>query len=289
MKKYRLIKEYPGSVPIGSIISPDKYSNSFFEVYKEFYEEVYEFEKGDWIKILNSGFMVPNPQYEPKPKILKIETFGFVKSTMDKNRWEVTFTNGSLGYGYDGMDTGDKKCPPERYFRLATDEEIKDYLISVAKEKGYDKSKVSGLGAISEGTIDFNINTFPFEKIIYKKENDTLYIGTVESNGGQRIEIYKNGKWAEIISNKIPDKLGIFHISLNKPDKSVSIGCYKVSKEELETFLGMTYLLENICTLNNTYKTDRKHITFGSKGFTIGNNELTIIYDDLKNILKEIS
>jgi len=43
MKKYRLIKEYPGSNVVGTIAQPnDLIQHDFFEKYCEFWEEVVE-------------------------------------------------------------------------------------------------------------------------------------------------------------------------------------------------------------------------------------------------------
>ena len=96
------------------------------------------------------------------------------------------------------------------FIRLATPEEIKEHLVKLAKEKGYE-------GKVAKCLFEKSYkNKISFLSVIYDTVLDSLY-----SNG---VQIYKQGKWAEIVPS-LPsfeelncDSVGVYDVhSGNSP------------------------------------------------------------------------
>ena len=172
----------------------------------------------------------------------KIETEfpDLFKNTLEVGKWyynkkydiviyltEFKYGNAFNGYGFDKdkkwfhtQDYGNIYA--ESCHRLATLEEVENALIAEAKNRGYKKGvKIKGLG---NGEIcallDWN---FEFIKYEY---NNVLWFGD-KSNDFDCYDIFKNGKWAEII----PEEKTV--ITLDKV-KKILAKKYKTTAYQIE-------------------------------------------------------
>lgn len=202
MKKYKLIKKYPGSPLVGTTVEEDShnqyvtediiiFSKAEVETYSEFWEEVKEFKVDDWVRWI--GW--------PGISIRKIKS-------LDPFKW---YENDDDGYRL-------KKYPEE--YRLATPEEIETYLIAEAKRKGF------------EVGVQFKSAYTGRERII---RNGIFYCaGDLIENDRFNGDIIYNGdtnKWAEIIK-KEEIKIGEYVAKFG--NDTVSFGCKKYTKMEVK-------------------------------------------------------
>ena len=81
-------------------------------------------------------------------------------------------------------------------YRLATEEEVKEALISEAIKRGYKKGVKCKFGTSKE------IRTIETNKFFFDFNSNKLYLR--HSSGDNADEIFRNGFWAEIVIEDIP-------------------------------------------------------------------------------------
>ena len=226
MKRYKLIKTYPGSVPIGTVAVenlPGKYvaqglvmfDAGEIENYPEYWEKVKdrEFKKGDWVVTTTS---VDKERY-CRPDVG--EVFRITGLTDDST---ILLYSSADGVRAD-------RC------RLASASEIEEELRKQALIKGYKE------GVWIEGVPhkDANVDRMVISNIYFSSnviDGDGPYLYT----NGQYI--YIDGKWANIIKNT-PVTIGEYPVMWNTSRTILEVGCksYK-SSEVLELYLVMKKL-----------------------------------------------
>jgi len=249
VKKYKLIKTYPGMIydPDNLIFStnPDRAN------YPEFWKEIKEpqFKIGDWI-YCGSGWDRP---------VRKVEKI------VDDN---LIVTETLYGEDFSSFI----RTYPAKNFRLATTEEIETHLIAEAKERGY----ITGTVINSIPTVaslfkwvvncDAGYRYYPDEDRLdcmrterdvnctiyhrgqwagitkeepimiagYKAEYDSLY-----DKGFHNYSFYRGGQWAEIVKEE-PIKIGGFTTKIE--NNMFWVGCRSFSFEKIkELYSIMSY------------------------------------------------
>jgi len=231
VKKYKLIKTYPGSNSLGTIVSAIPHpeagaqsaryidsSNKYYgwheiEDYPEFWEEIKEpqFKVGGWV------------MWEKEKMVRKIKS-------LDPFEWYNDFDDGSWL----------NRHPNE--YRLAINDEIEACLIKEAEKRGFvtgTKYKYPDIPSIETRTIKCN-------KFKYNPKWDILYEVITGSN------IYYENKWAEIVEEE-EIKISEYEVKFNS--SYISIGCKKYS------FIEVRSLYENCLTFGINSIIAYNHIT----------------------------
>jgi hypothetical protein len=146
-----------------------------------------ELKKGQWIyirKFPNEWSSRLNGNYPGKityPFIAKIDDL------LTEGLEYVPMSAGGYGWNLSAFDDGD--------VRLATEEEIKEKLISMYKEKGYEGRRIKLLVGWSKGDESQRVMTDG--AYTYSKFNDNLSV----SDRSVEYTVYENGEWAEIVDS----------------------------------------------------------------------------------------
>jgi len=163
-----------------------------------------EFKKGDWI----IGLTV-YPPYGPR-LVLGMDDDAIDNGVKYSDEMDGVANNGNYS----------------KNIRLATEEEIKEYLIKEAEKRGFHRDvMIEKTGINSKFTsLDGKIG----EDHSYRMYNDTLDSGNGEGH------IYSQGKWAEIIKNEIKVKIDTEEFEVIRDGKDFKIGCISFSLEQLQ-------------------------------------------------------
>ncbi|WP_448506063.1 hypothetical protein [Immundisolibacter sp.] len=249
MKRYKLIREYPGSRKTGTVVEPiiaydasvdvskyiDRMGKEYgwheIEDFPEYWELIEEskFKVGDWIYVLDSGFNdTGNIKYSKsvyKGDIFRIAEFG-------KQTWDYDYDDDkySVAIGNDGEVVYTGKYPDQ--FRLATKDEIEKVLIAEAKKRGY-KTGVRQKIIPAFGSIECTIICTCDG---YKYYPDADRLDTLRDDKTPSCTIYYKGQWAEIIEQQEPIVIGGYKAEFL--DDAVRFGCRQYSKKQVFDLLG---------------------------------------------------
>lgn len=187
-----------------------------------------EFKKGDWVKVIGADKLGTMQNY-PTGTILRVVD-------NDKCYRETC-------YAMDGKGIGVHQSA----LTLATESDIKDHLVKIAKEKGFVfgrkfnaiKSPINlNYQRGRQDIVDFkHVNSYGADGTIgseygYDKESDTLITW-----GCGVYVIYSQGKWAKILSLEKILKFGGEDVKI-KNGRAMSSDC-NVSKEQVEKLIGL--------------------------------------------------
>ena len=214
MKQYKLIKKYPGSRELGTMVEgiiPDaaganvsrytdyiggEYEWHEIEDYPEYWEPIKEpqFKVGDWIYQIAYRFV---------DRICKVNNEGQV--LMDDHNDITNYWN------------------PKK-LRLATPQEIETHLIAEAKKRGFAK------GVLHKWAHLNDIRITDSDEWRYNSEQDWLTVISSKMN----FIIYHQGQWAEIVKEE-PTKIGEYEVKFGNDgdSKFVSVGCKHYSYQEI--------------------------------------------------------
>lgn len=235
MKRYKLIKEYPGSRKTGTVVESvipndtganitrytDKIGGTYgwheIENQPEFWEMVKEpqFKVGDWVKVVRSESVFVNFN-EAMGYIFRIHTEednikkfnqGCAICIDPDNKYFINYTKDNVV--------------------LAATEEIEKHLKDEAKKRGYTENTIiNSLGGNSNKRIEYF-------KWLYQPEEDIL-----RANGDAML--YRDGQWAEIVKEE-EIKIGGYNTSFDYDQGMFYVGCRRF------TFVSIKSLYQDMC------------------------------------------
>lgn len=240
MKKYKLIKKYPGSKEIGTMVKAihseaglnTRYTDMIgreygwheVEDYPEYWEEVKEeqFKVGDWLYCVSSGWNDTS-----HPKISKVTHDGDIFRIKEFSEYNDRL----IALSDDGRATYTHQT---NAFRLATVKEIENHLIAEAKKRGF----VEG--------IKFKGVTHPKGKNGFQVTCSKIYFAPVHSYNlgcylySNNEYIYLDGQWAEIVKEE-EIKIGGYNTSFDYDQNMFYVGCRRF------TFASIKSLYQDMC------------------------------------------
>lgn len=220
MKRYKLIRRYPGSRELGTMVEQvnsssglntrytDKIGREYgwreIEDYPEYWEEIKEstFKVGDWVVDSRDNGIF---------RITKIDP-------IDNRR-----LFGSSEYEWLHSS----------YFRLATTQEIETHLIAEAKKRGFAKGVYHRW---YEPAISTEVRLVESNDWRYNLEFDCLTI-----MGKYAYVIYSKGQWAEIVKE---EPIIIEGYKGNFNSKGVAFGCKSYSLEQVNQLVNVIDIFE---------------------------------------------
>lgn len=215
-------------------------------------EQKYEYKEGDWVIYSANGF------YATRKIVSAVEEI------------EDSFFQMDCFYGDNNwMTLAAVKTYSELILRLATEEEIKSHLASLAKEKGY------SVGILVKESED---------SFKYITEEDDDYDSTSDSYYKSGILLYKNGRWAKKSDVLFFGGQCVFFNIVKGREKYNTDVIEITCKGETDTNYAIERILENYF----------KPTCFGSKtvkSFTFKENLInnTFIVDSHKDVIDKIT
>lgn len=236
MKKYKLIKEYPGSAKLGTIYKDDGLYLLSFAKETEFFEEVKEMP--EYVKCISRyGNALVGDVFDTSDDVVAQRLFGL--------SWEnVLVTHKNLGFTFEAITK-------EQYDK-GNREEIKNHLTAEAKKRYLVGDKY--ISADNNDRDDDPCTLKDLNNLSYYPESK----GLTDGWGGY---IYFQGKWAE----RIEESIEIAGYRAKFHDGNVTFGCKGYSKSEvneliriMERFDIAQVLLNNLGVERISYDTIRK-------------------------------
>ena len=179
-----------------------------------------------------------------------------------------SFTCGGFGFDMGGDWSTSLGSRSKKEYRPATDKEVEEALIAEAKRRGFKKGVRFACLSVCAGE----------ETII--EDSFRIYQGKLRATTDgctNWADVFKDGQWAEIIEDKVPEINGY---KMVVGGKSGRFGCARIYRHDIERLLIACGFTKKCGILNEKYNRTIKSITLDSG--------VTITVEELKEIVKHL-